>query len=36
MFICNEIVFNSLNQAIEYANAYFAQNNVVLGIEEVL
>jgi hypothetical protein len=36
MFICNELVFNDLNSAIEYANEYFALNNVILGIEEVL
>jgi hypothetical protein len=35
MYICNEIVFNNLNAAINYANEYFALNNVILGIEEV-
>lgn len=34
MYICNEIIFANLSDAINYANEYFALNNVVLGIEE--
>jgi hypothetical protein len=34
MFICNRLVFGDLNSAIEYANKYFKDNNVLLGIEE--
>jgi hypothetical protein len=35
MFICNQLVFNNVDNAIAYANAYYAKYKVILGIAEV-
>lgn len=35
MFVCNNIEFDNLNAAIAYCNAYFNENGVILGIEEI-
>ena len=35
MFICNQLEFDNVDNAIAYANAYYAKYKVILGIAEV-